>query len=169
MSLVSCLCVSSLAPSRVSKLAPCVNLRADVRPENGKWIGDVLHLTGLEEIDPVRASETLQRQPEVLYAQPNFIRLRKSVPNDAFYTQQWHLDAINLPRAWDISPGRRTEVVVVVIDSGLTTTTNTHTFRIWTGRNFQLFPIPFARIVDFDHTRVRQGRDFVFGWVTPER
>jgi len=142
-------------------------LRTDVRPENSRWIGDVLHLTGLQEIDPVRASETLQRQPEVLYAQPNFIRPRKAVPNDANYTQQWHFEAINLPRAWDINPGGRAEVVVAVIDSGLTTTTNTFTFRIWTGSNFQLFSVPFAHIVDFEHTRVRQSRDFLFRWVTP--
>ena len=142
-------------------------LRADVRSENSKWIGNVLHLTGLEEIDPIRASETLQRQPEVLYAQPNFIRPRKSVPNDANYTQQWHFDAINLPRAWDINPGGRAEIVVAVLDSGLTTTTNTLTARIWTGRNFQLFAVPFARAIDFDHARVRQGRDFVFNWVAP--
>ena len=142
-------------------------LRADVRVENSKWIGDVLHLTGLEDIDPVRASETLQRQPEVLYAQPNFIRPLKSVPNDPNYTQQWHFDAINLPRAWDINPGGRAEIVVAVLDGGLTTTTNTFTARIWTGRNFQLFAVPFARAIDFDHARVRQGREFGFSWVTP--
>jgi subtilase family protein/fervidolysin-like protein len=139
-------------------------LRTDVRPENGRWIGDLLHLKGLSEIEPVHAAEMLRRQPEVLYAQPNFIRPFKAVPNDVNYTQQWHFDAINLPRAWDINAGGRAEVVVAVLDSGLTTTTHTFQFRIWNGRFFQFFPIPFARTVDFDHTRVRQGREFAFDW-----
>jgi serine protease len=142
-------------------------LRTEVRPENSRWIGDLLHLSGLDQVNPVQMAETLQRQPEVLYAQPNFIRPLKSVPNDPNYTQQWHFDAINLPRAWDINPGGRSEIIVAVLDSGLTTTTDTFAARIWTGRNFQLFAVPFSRASDFDHARVRQGREFGFSWVTP--
>ena len=48
--------------------------------ENGEWIGDVLHLKALEGVNPVRAAEDLGRQPEVLYAQPNYIRPLKAVP-----------------------------------------------------------------------------------------
>lgn len=139
-------------------------LRADVRREDGEWIGDVLHLKGLDGVDPVRASEALRRQPEVLYAQPNFIRPLKAVPNDSNYSQQWHFETINLPRAWEINPGGRADVLVAVLDSGLTTTTNTFQFRIWDGRGFQLFPVPFARAMDFDHARVREGREFVLDW-----
>ena len=139
-------------------------LRAEVRRESGEWIGDLLHLKALEGIDPVKAAEDLRRQPEVLYAQPNYIRPLKAVPNDTNYSQQWHFEAINLPRAWDINPGGRADVLVAVLDSGLTTTANTYQFRIWEGRGFQLFPIPFAKAMDFDHARVRAGREFAFDW-----
>ena len=141
-------------------------LRTDVRGHNARWIGDVLHLKGLSDVDSVRAAEDLQRQPEVLYAQPNYIRPLKSVPNDTNYSQQWHLDAINLPRAWDINPGGRADVTVAVLDSGLTTASGTYGFRIWNGREFQVFGIPFAKTADFDHARVKLGEDFVFGWTT---
>jgi serine protease len=139
-------------------------LRTDVRQDNARWIGDLLHLKGLDQIDPVRASEDLQRQPEVLYAQPNYVRPLKSIPNDPNYFQQWHLDALNLPRAWDINPGGRDDVVVAVLDSGLTTTTATYSFRIWTGSEFQVFAVPLTQTSDFDHARVRRGREFAFGW-----
>lgn len=144
-------------------------LRTEVREENGEWIGDVLHLKGLSEIDPIRASQDLQSQAEVLYAQPNYIQPLKAIPNDSDYSQQWHFDAINMPRAWDINPGGRAEVVVAVLDSGLTTTTDTFRFSIWDGRAFQLRAVPFAQAMDFDHARVRDGREFVFDWqwITP--
>lgn len=140
---------------------------SDVRQENGEWIGDLLHLKGLAEIDPLEASRALENQPEIAYAQPNYITPLKAVPNDANYSQQWHLDAINAPRAWDINPGGRSDVLVAVLDSGLTTTTNTYAFRIWTGTAFQILPVPFAQAMDFDHARVRAGEDFVFDWRTP--
>ncbi|HXW06367.1 MAG TPA: S8 family serine peptidase [Vicinamibacterales bacterium] len=144
-------------------------LRTDVRASNVRWIGDVVHLHGLGDVDPVRAAEDLQRQPEVIYAQPNYIRPLKSRPNDPNYAQQWHFDAIDLPRAWDINPGGRDDVIVAVLDSGLSTTTATFGFRIWNGEAFQVFGVPFAQIEDFDHARVRRGREFAFGlqWITP--
>jgi serine protease len=69
----------------------------------------------------------------------------------------------------DINPGGRPDVLVAVIDSGLSNTNNTFGFRIWTGRSFQVLSVPFARSADFDHSRVRLGREFAFNWrwITP--
>ena len=144
-------------------------LRAEVTPQNTEWIGDVLHLKRLGDVDPVRASERLRAQPEVAYAQPNYIRPLNSLPDDTRYIQQWQFETMNIPSAWDINPGGRADVVVAVLDSGLTTTANTFQFRIWNGRAFQLFPVPFTKAMDFDHARVREGREFAFDWrwVTP--
>jgi subtilisin family serine protease len=139
-------------------------IRGEMRPENARWIGDVLHVKGLRNVDPLRVSEDLQRQPEVLYAQPNYIRPLKSVPNDAGYSRQWQLEVLNMPRAWDINPGGKPDVLVAVIDSGLTTTTDMFKFRIWTGRSFELFTVPFVKASDFDHTKVQVGREFMFDW-----
>ena len=104
-------------------------------------------------MDPEHAAEMLRRQPEVAYAQPNYIRQNNSTPNDTNYGSQWHFGAINLPSAWNINPGGRSEVIVAVIDSGLTTTTSTFNFRIWDGRAFRVFPVPFSKTADLT-TRV---------------
>jgi serine protease len=143
-------------------------LRTEVNSGNSRWIGDVLHIRSAEITDPEHASFLLRNQPEVLYAHPNYIRRNKSVPNDTNYSIQWNFQAINLPTAWDINPGGRTDVLVAVIDSGLTTTDNTFGFRIWDGRAFRTFAVPLAKMADFDHTRVRAGREFVLGggWFT---
>jgi serine protease len=139
-------------------------LRADVNEQNSHWIGDALHITTPDITDAEHAAELLRRQPEVLYAQPNYIRRNKLTPNDTNYGSQWNFEAINLPQAWNINAGARADVIVAVVDSGLTTTTNTFNFRIWDGRAFRVLPVPFSNAADFDHGRVEKGREFAFGW-----
>jgi serine protease len=142
-------------------------LRTGVDNENSRWIGDVLHIRSSEIADPEHASLLLRSQPEVLYAQPNYLSHNKTVPNDSNFSAQWNFQAINLPTAWDINPGGRPDVLVAVIDSGLTTVDNTFGFRIWDGRAFRIFGVPFAKMADFDHARVKVGREFVGGgWFT---
>lgn len=143
-------------------------LRTDVSAANTRWIGSVLHVRSADITDPEHSALLLRSQPEVLYAHPNYISRNKSIPNDSNYSSQWNFQAINLPTAWDINPGGRTDVLVAVIDSGLTTVDNTFGFRIWDGSAFRVFGVPFAKMADFDHTRVRVGREFVLGggWFT---
>jgi serine protease len=144
-------------------------LRTEVNSQNSRWIGDLLHIRSMDIVDPEHAAGMLRRQPEVAYAQPNYIRQNNATPNDTNYGSQWHFDAINLPSAWNINAGGRSEVIVAVIDSGLTTTTSTLTFRIWDGRAFRVLAVPFNKTDDFDHARVNGGREFVFNWrwITP--
>jgi serine protease len=143
-------------------------LRAPIEPGDMHWIGDVLHLRGIDIDDPVHAAENLSRQPEVLFAQPNYIARVDALPNDPGYPQQWNLPAINMPQAWDINPGAGSGIVVAVVDSGLTTRDGTFGFSLWNGSAFAAFGIPLARAGDFDHSRVQVGVDLqTFGqWRT---
>lgn len=60
--------------------------------------------------------------PAVEYVEPDVVKHRMGVPNDPFFTYQWHYQAttggINLPAAWNLADG--TGVRVAVIDSGVT-------------------------------------------------
>jgi serine protease len=56
-------------------------------------------------------------RPEVEYAEPNYVRYALMVPNDPYFSYQWHLSAINAEAAWDISTGAG--VVVAVVDTGI--------------------------------------------------
>lgn len=60
----------------------------------------------------------LRMDPDIEYAEPNFIRKPSLVPNDEFYSLQWHYQLINLPQAWDITTGSNS-VIVAVIDTGV--------------------------------------------------
>ena len=73
-----------------------------------------------------------QKNPNVEYAEPNFIAYAHWEPNDDLYSYQWHLDndvygGINMKSAWDMFiPEMQTDpigvgdgVIVAVVDSGV--------------------------------------------------
>ncbi len=66
-----------------------------------------------------------ENEPDVLYAEPNYIAHAFFVPNDPLYGYQWNFHSSedvpgggNLEQAWDISTGDES-VVVAVVDSGV--------------------------------------------------
>lgn len=66
-------------------------------------------------IDTIRR---LRRDPDVVYAEPNFIRKHFFTPNDTHFGKQWHYELINLPQAWDVTQGS-SNVIVAVLDTGV--------------------------------------------------
>lgn len=69
------------------------------------------------KLQTLQAIKELQQDPNVRYAEPNYLRQIMLEPNDALYAKQWHYPAVQLPQAWDFSQGQ--EVVVAVIDTGV--------------------------------------------------
>ncbi len=59
----------------------------------------------------------LKAEPTVFYAEPNWIGEVNLIPNDLFFTYQWHLGAMNMNLAWDVSVG--SGVIVAVLDTGV--------------------------------------------------
>jgi len=66
----------------------------------------------------LQAIKRLRADPNVEYAEPNYIRRAQAVPSDPYYALQWHYPLINLPAAWDITTGNN-NVIVAVIDTGV--------------------------------------------------
>ena len=83
-----------------------------------------------KEKKTLAAVENLQKDPTVLYAQPNYIyRIMDTTPNDPRYKEQWHYfnngtgpgqspGGISLPKVWDTNKGS-SSIVVAVIDTGI--------------------------------------------------
>ena len=64
------------------------------------------------------ALKALRARPEVASVSLNTIVRPSFVPNDQYYTLQWHYPLINLPQAWDIATGDPS-VIVAVVDTGV--------------------------------------------------
>jgi len=97
--------------------------------------------------------------PNVEYAEPNYIAHAHWTPNDEFYSYQWHMDnseygGINAEAAWDIETGN-IGVVVAVLDTGVAYEDYTASGRRWWRRTrYYLAP-------DLANTSFVSGYDFV--------
>lgn len=79
--------------------------------------------------------EALKHNPNIEYAQPNYIGQSQRIPNDPNYAQQWNLPKIQAPNAWDISTGSQ-NIVVAVIDSGVNGSIADLSGKVISGYNF---------------------------------
>ena len=68
--------------------------------------------------DTLLSIKALQRRDDVLYAEPNYLRRTRLVPDDPRYPEQWHLPLVNAPTAWDTTTGLP-GVVAAVLDTGV--------------------------------------------------
>ena len=67
---------------------------------------------------PAKAMANIfSKNPNVEYAELNYIAYALMVPNDPYYSYQWHLKGIGIEEAWGLSSG--SGVTVAVIDTGV--------------------------------------------------
>src|SRR5262249_49668672 len=143
-------------------------LRSRPSTEQIKWIDERTGVIadGVEWNADILAAQ-LSTQPEVQFAEPNYIAKFNTVPNDPSYSaRQWNLAALQMDRAWDISPGASSDVLVAVVDSGLTVVRQTYSFPTWNGRATVNTSVPVGVNPDLDQSRVAFARDFAF-WSGP--
>jgi subtilisin family serine protease len=73
-------------------------------------------------IDAKESAKIINEYPLVEYAEPNYLLYtmgnRDTTPNDPLYPNQWYLEAINAPAAWDTVTGDTTQVIAI-IDTGV--------------------------------------------------
>lgn len=68
--------------------------------------------------DTLAILDVLRKRADVYSADLNYIRTPSRVPDDEFYSLQWHYSLLNLPQAWDITTGDP-QVVIAVVDTGV--------------------------------------------------
>ncbi len=106
------------------------------RPDLTRWHRAILP----DKADVYAVVETLSADPAVEYAEPDYLRKPVGGPStpvslspqalpgpgtDPRYDDQWHLDAANVPAAWQwledngYAPGGGRDIVVAVIDTGV--------------------------------------------------
>jgi len=83
-------------------------------------ISRILFVNYSSGADPKEVATALARNPYVEYAEPQYIRKEFYLPSNALYSQQWDMDTIHCPAAWDITMGD-TNVIVAIVDDGVDT------------------------------------------------
>jgi len=77
----------------------------------------VRHMKLPEGMTVKEAMEIYQDDPDVEYAEPNYVRRASLVPNDPDFGELWGLQNVDAPEAWDTQTGSST-LVVAVLDTG---------------------------------------------------
>jgi hypothetical protein len=95
-------------------------LRGAAATRQETWIGDTLLVRSTADPESPAVAFQLAQQPEVEWAQPNYLLRTGATPTDPSYFRQWNMDAIRMPEAWDINPGAGPAVTVAIIDTGVT-------------------------------------------------
>jgi serine protease len=167
-----------VAPAQQQRALSALRSRPGV--DDLQWLGDIAILRDDRQPNAHVLAQQLAEQPEVLYAEPNYIARNpgsrpgasepfrtgpriSATPNDPDYgTRQWNFGAIDVPRAWDITPGGSPDLIVAVVDTGLNTVTQNLVVPLWTGTQIAAFSLPFGVHPDFDASRIVGARDFVF-------
>ena len=74
------------------------------------------------------------KDPDVLYAEPNYLVRKSATPNDSMYPQQWNLPLIFAPAAWERFTGSDAagSVLVAVLDTGIAYTHPDLVQNLWT-------------------------------------
>ena len=129
-----------------------------------QWTGDFAVLRDPSQPDAHILADQLSTQPEVEYAEPNYLRHKSLTPNDTGYSpRQWNLQSIDMPKAWDINPGAKSDIIVAVVDTGVTTFNGTMTARTWNGNAIQTITVPFSTNPDLSASRLVSPVDLVSG------
>jgi subtilisin family serine protease/PKD repeat protein len=93
----------------VKRLHPTINDPALVRTYQ-------INLSNIKDVDAV--INTLEKHPDIAYAELKELPETTLTPNDPLLNQQWYLNRIDAELAWDISTGN-SNVVVAVTDNAI--------------------------------------------------
>lgn len=128
-------------------------------PEAGKALYRSYKLKIPEGVTIEEAVNKLKNDPNVEYAEPNYIAKTFYVPNDPLYLQQWSHQKTQAELGWDIERGNP-NVVIAVIDTGVEYNHEDLASNIWKDTDGN----PGVDFVDIDtETYVQAGYKLIAG------
>jgi thermitase len=91
------------------------SIGGEIVEEIGPGPVDLVHVAPGSEMESV---QLLARDSGVVWAQPDFMRHVDATPNDPRFRDQWGLQRIQAPSAWDVTTGV-SSIIVAVLDTGV--------------------------------------------------
>ena len=91
-----------------------------IKMDNERNIGGIVlvHLKSKEKSAVILTIEKLSSNPQVIYAEPDYLADTYRTPNDPYFRYLWGMKEIEAPLAWNYTTGS-SGVVVGVVDSGI--------------------------------------------------
>jgi uncharacterized repeat protein (TIGR01451 family) len=137
----------SYAESAIDNAGRQISIQVE-RLDRGPELVEGLRLVHVAPEETAPAIETLRARPDVLYAEPNYIRRALKLPNDPRFPEMWGLknsgqavdsgghpgspgNDIRAEQAWDLTTGSK-DVVVGIVDEGIDINHEDLRDNIWT-------------------------------------
>ena len=107
----------ALSKITVENINPVVPYKKNLDPRLPD-INRIYRVRYSDNISPDKVSEKFQDLDYVIYSEPRFIYFETTVPNDPYYSNQWHLPVINASQAWNTTTGD-TSVIIAIVDDAV--------------------------------------------------
>jgi len=94
--------------------------RANRVPEGVEipYLNHIYRVEFEEEVDVMEASRTYAKDPDIEYAEPNYLAYTSHTPSDALFLEQWAHQNTEAELGWDIQRGSK-GITIAVIDTGV--------------------------------------------------
>ena len=82
-------------------------------------LSNIYYATFSGNQSPLDVAANLTSNPLIEYAEPKYLHYINAFPNDSLYKfQKSYLDLIQVPQAWDLVKGEKSNVIIAIVDGG---------------------------------------------------
>ena len=89
---------------------------------NGKVIDIIpeinVQIVKVEKNKVIEKLSAYKHDPNVEFAEPDYLAQAVSIPNDVYFEEQWGMTKIQAPEAWDITKGSK-KIKIAILDTGI--------------------------------------------------
>ena len=106
-----------LSKISVDDISPVVPYKKNLDPRLPD-INRIYRIRYFDNLSPDKVAEEFNNLNNVIYSEPRYIQYETTVPNDPYYSNQWHLPVIDASQAWNITTGD-TNVIIAIVDDAV--------------------------------------------------
>ena len=106
-----------LSKISVDDISPVVPYKKNLDPRLPD-INRIYRIRYSDNLSPDKVAEEFNNLNNVIYSEPRYIQYETTVPNDPYYSNQWHLPVIDASQAWNITTGD-TNVIIAIVDDAV--------------------------------------------------
>ncbi|MEC9274614.1 MAG: S8 family serine peptidase, partial [Candidatus Neomarinimicrobiota bacterium] len=106
-----------LSKMAIDDISPVVPYKKNLDPRLPD-INRIYRIRYSVNISPDKVAEQFNNLDNVIYSEPRYIQYETTVPNDPYYSNQWHLPVIDASQAWNTTTGD-TSVIIAIVDDAV--------------------------------------------------